>query len=276
MRSWNSEENKDAVIIRYAIRLILPFLFWALFYAIVPPFVSGEPDGILNAIKTHLLNILLHPREFAFYGFVYHLWFLSSLFQALLILSVCLRYGNLLYAVVMGAIYYGIELLGGLYAVAPWGFHTNFDMKEGPFISTLFVAMGALIAQHSYMMRPVKALTLACIGFLLALAEIWFLHAYYQRPWMSYNYTLGTSIFGLGVMFLALSWRNVNTGLAYMGTYSLGIYAIHPYIIEVLKRLGIDHLLISFPLIFISIAFIVSLFLAILLAKIKWMRRMVV
>jgi len=275
MCSWNSAKDKTAVIVRYGIRLMVPFFFWALFYAVVPPFISGQPDGISSAIKAHLWGILHYPRAFLFSGYVYHLWFLSSLFQALLILSVFLRYGKALHAVLLGGLLYGMELLYGFYSMTPFGLHTHYDMKEGPFVSTFFVALGALIAQRAYEMKPAEAILMAGAGYLFSLAEIEFLHLHYGRPLLSYNYTIGTAVFALGIMFLALAWKEGEAKWTRLGIYTLGIYVLHPYFIEVIKQLGPAGWLSSFPAILTGIVWGFSFLAAIGLARIPYLRRMV-
>lgn len=272
MRSWNSTEAKRSLLVRYALRLMVPFAFWAFFYAIVPPFVSGDSQGIALALKEHLVGIFRYPHSFLLTGGVYHLWFFSSLLQALLILWVCLCYGNLTLALVIGSILYGLALLGGPYAVLPIGFHTHFDMKMGPFFSTVFVALGALISKKAYTLRAVSAILVACLGALFCLTEFEILHVHYGQPSTSLNFYVSTLAFAPGVIFLALSWNNAPPMLAQMGTYALGVYAIHVYVVEALIRTWIGHAFLFVPLAFACVTFGISLLLVTGLAKLRFAR----
>lgn len=115
----------------------------------VPPYVGGAPQGNWVALRQHLENILRYPHHFLLTGDVYQLWFLSSLLQGIGVVWVCLRFWN-----GRGA------LLGASYAGTRAGFQTHFDMKNGPFSSTLFVALGVWLT----LAQPARGRVLAGIG----------------------------------------------------------------------------------------------------------------
>ncbi len=124
MHAWRQTSEPEKLICHYAARLMKPFLFWTLFYAIVPPFIGGAPDAISLKIREHLEALIRYPHTFFLTGFVYHLWFLSSLLQAAVVVWVCLRFGNLRIALVLGAVCYCLALAGGgVHANDIWIFH---------------------------------------------------------------------------------------------------------------------------------------------------------
>lgn len=277
MRSWAGTSHKNALLFRCARRLLLPFLFWALFYALVPPFISGEPHGIGAAIVTHLATICFYPQSFLMNGLVYHLWFLSSLLQGVALLWICLRFLDLGAAVMLGSVLYCLALSGSAYAPTLLGFHTHFAMRNGPFSSTLFVAIGACLAKCQFPYPLHKGIILLCFGFLLQLVEVTFLHARYGVAISNVEFAVGTVPYSVGIMMVMLTMPGFGEsfGLALLGPFSLGIYAIHPYIIEVLRR-GIDaRSVVHWPLFSTVAVFVISATAALGLSKFQLTRRLV-
>ena len=271
MDAWRRDPDQPALIWRYANRLLKPFLFWGIFYAVIPPFVGGAPAGIKAAVLEHLLNIVKYPHSFLLtWGNVYHLWFLSSLLQAAAIVWICLRLWNLRAALLIGALFYGLALMGGPYSEVFFGFHLN--ANKGPLVSTLFFAIGAWLADRRPTFPPFLAGVLLGSGLWLHLAEASFLHGAYGRPLTSNAYLLGTIPYAVGVMLLALSFPRLGLGVARLGTYSLGIYAFHVYIIEILLGLPIGRTLANSPLLFCCVVFGITLGVVVPLSKIAWAR----
>jgi surface polysaccharide O-acyltransferase-like enzyme len=114
--SWLRGGNAFRLLWKSGRRIGLVFMFWALFYAFVPPFV-GNPPSHLEQVGVHLVNMVRYPQHFLMTGGVYHLWFLSSLGQALFILALFLRWRLLNLALLTGIVLYAIGLLSGSYAV---------------------------------------------------------------------------------------------------------------------------------------------------------------
>ena len=278
MRSYESSLDKDRVILKYGQRIIIPFLLWSLFYAVAPPFISGAPEGALVAINQHLWAIVRYPHSFLLTGFAYHLWFLSSLGQALLILWFCLRILDLRAALLAGAGLYSIALLGGPYAQTFIGFHSHFNLRNGPFFSALFVAIGAWLAKRGFRCSSRDAVMVLCAGLLLHASEVYFLYFRYGQPIRNHDFVCGTVPFAVGAMLWALSLPDFAGpfGLARLGTYSLGIYAIHPYVIEVLQGWFSSEALMCPPAVFESLVLVSSICFALCISRIKWARPVVV
>lgn len=231
-KSWSRAENKTQLIIRSALRIIPIFLFWAMFYVFVPPFLDGSDW------KHHLQAILRYPHSFVLTGNIYHLWFLSSLLQGLLILWISLRLNRFWLGLTFGILLFAISLVAGTYSMTPLGVPISFDMKNGPFFSTLFVFLGAVLAQDRCRLQNGIAIASAISGFLLCIAEISFLDRVYGVPFRGTSVMLGTIPLAVGIINLALNGSLHVPSLAFIGRYSLGIYVIHPWFITIFETFG--------------------------------------
>jgi surface polysaccharide O-acyltransferase-like enzyme len=272
MRAWRKNPDHAAFAWHYAKRLLKPFLFWALFYAIVPPFVDGSPDGIGAKILNHLMSIVRFPHHFLLTGDVYHLWFLSSMLQAAGIVWVALRLGHLRIALLLGAVFYCAALLGESYSQTALGFHTHFDMMNGPFVSTLFFAIGAWLAERRQNLPLVVGAALLGGGLLTCLAEEALLHYKFALPIAGIGPLFGTVPYAAGAVVMALALPNCGGVMAKFGAYSLGIYTFHPYVMEVLLRVSFGRAVSCSPILFSLLAFVITFAAISLLSRIRWMR----
>jgi len=275
MRGWNRNPNPVALARRYAIRLTIPFFFWALFYAVIPPFVGGAPNGIGPEVLHHLLNMIRYPHHLLLTGYVYHLWFLSSLIQVTAIVWIAMRFGGIHIALLVGGLLYGVALLGGPYSQTLFGFHTHFDMKNGPFVGTLFFALGAWLEPRRRNVPLAVGIVLLGIGLLTYLSEAAYLQSTFAQPMISNNYLLGSIPFSLGTVLIALARPNLGGIAAEVGVYSLGLYALHAYVIEVLMRLPYGRAFSDFPFLFSLLVFALSFAAIRLLSRIRWMRALI-
>lgn len=266
--SWNRTKEKIEVFRKSAFRIIPIFLFWALFYATVPPFV-GELK-----MPQRLEAISAYPLSFILNGNVYHLWFLSSLMQGLVILGIYLWIGRLYLGLAVGSILFTISLVISTYFVSSLGSSITFDMKSGPFFSTLFVLLGATLADGRYRLGNGIAIAATVFGFLICVAEVSFLHFFYGQPFRGTSLMFGIIPMALGLMNLSLNGCIQIPWLASIGRYSLGIYVIHPWFIEILKlpRFGI---LLDLPILIFFLALFLSFLITVLLAKIPYLRKLV-
>ena len=148
----------------------------------------------------------------------------------------CLRILDLRAALLAGAVLYLVALLGG-----PGDLHRilfpHFNLRNGPFTSTLFVALGIWLAKRGFKCSSREAVIVLCAGLLLHASEVCFLYYHYGQPIRNHDFICGTVPFSLGAMLWALSLPDYSGPfrLAHLGTYSLGIYAIHPYVIQLLQ-----------------------------------------
>lgn len=274
MRTWKESPSGHHLILKYVRRLGLAFLVWSLFYAVVPPFPMGAPHGIQSAIRDHFADALRHPRYFLINGSAYHLWFLPALLIGLVITWLCMNYAWTGLGVFVGAAFYCVALSGGPYASTLAGFHTDYDLKNGPYFSTLFVALGAWIAAHEFRIPRLLAGILAICGLLVSVGELYWLQRGNLQSFHSISYSIGTVPFALGVFFFALSVDSVPPRIAWVGGLSLGIYVLHPYLIEIVRQSSLSSLA-AHPLAFAAAILLASIGVVALAARIPPLRKFV-
>ncbi len=270
--------------IRYLTRLTIIFMVWTTIYFFLPLPSKIRTYGIFNGLNQLIIEritwITDHPITFLCQGLTIHLWFIISL-----ILSLTMLYGVIvrnqpgkIFLIAIPLYLFG--LLAGAYSKTPLGITFDFNTRDGPFFSTLFIAIGWWLAQRDF--KPTLQLAWATIisGFLVQMTEYLLLSNTYgsmSNPAQG-NYLLGTVFFGTGVMFLALAIPQLGkyTPLPNWGKYTLGIYAAHLLVLNYAGKLTyflpgiISQLLMPVLIYFITLAIVA------ILAKIKYIRSIVV
>jgi surface polysaccharide O-acyltransferase-like enzyme len=227
-------------------RVLVLFLVWCAVY-----FLVAEADHVrrlgmpgafalwtarLAAMRGGYVTLLLQ-------GAKVHLWFLPALALAALISGVLLAHGQARVLAVLAIVLYLIGLAGKAYADTPLGFHTAFNLRNGPFFSLpMFVTGHALRLAGPRPSWSAAGALLALCGLMLQMGEVGLLHRGFGTG-MAQDFTAGTWLFGLGVSMVALSdlrWARV-PALAALGPLVLGIYASHYLFVDGLHAVhGID------------------------------------
>lgn len=274
-RSYLKAADGRAVIVRYVGRLLTLFLFWAFFYAVVPPF-KGDPTYNTPVIQERLAYIAHHPKYFLLSGYAMPLWFLSSLVQAVFLVGCCLYVRRPWLALTAGGGLFLIALLGAPYAHAA-GWRGTFDMKEGPFFSLLFVAIGASAAVYDWRLDVRVAVLLALAGFIITMAEVWLLQDPARQVTVaSHDFTVGTLPYAVGIFFWALDRPGAGPDwLAWVGTRSLGVYVLHFYVIKLLGLLPVTPALVRVPPLYLAVVYALALAVSVGLARLPFARRLV-
>ncbi len=297
-RKVQSTSLVGKLFIRYAKRLTLILIVWILIYLFVPFAFSlnslFEQHNILQVLYWNVYDkmtwIFDNPVTFLFRAGIPgkgdHLWFIVSLIIALGILSllIVLKRQNKIFFVAIPL--YIFALLAGAYATTPIGIEVDFQSNNGPFVSTLFVAIGWWLAQSDYKPTLVVAWMAIIGGFIVKTLEASILQYFFDIPF-SQPYLIGTVIFGTGFMFLALAKPNLgqNTPFPYFGQFTLGVYVSHVLILHFFLYKFIYQLKIYFPdilwqLIYpVSLSvglYLLSLMLTVLLAKFSYTKRLVI
>src|SRR5208337_1634912 len=131
-------------------------------------------------------------------------------------------------------------LLAKAYSETPFGVHTVFNTRNGPFFGTIFFVSGYFLS--NFTPNPgwfSKGVALLGVGWLLHFSEIYLLWRLYgTNPHQ--DFVIGTYFMGVGAAVASLS-NNVlfrNGVLSNVGKFTLGIYAIHFIYVDLLRPVG--------------------------------------
>lgn len=228
-----SNAQATKIIISSLIRLFEIWFFWNLVYI----FYTQTNHDVTNA---SLINTLYGRfshyfsdsslEHIIFEGARTSLWFLISLALAIAIIGVFHKAKTKTGMIVLAILLYLMGLLGGSYSHTAFGLNLPFNTRNGPFISTIFVVTGYLLATTQIKSVCLKkSLSLVLFGITLSLLEMcYFMHSG-DKAAMSHEYLLGTYFIGLGI-FLALLSRPQAVGyfwLPQLGKFTLGVYVSH-------------------------------------------------
>lgn len=229
-------------LLKYCKRLARLFFLWSFIYAFfaVP---KGSPlhgqyhlSQAFPAFVANIIEVTQHPFVFLMRGTVENFWFFPALIIGLTIVVVLHTLGREKYIIPLGFVLYVIALSGKSYSVLPWGYQVDFEMRQGPFISTLFVGVGWMLAKkNNYHLKT--AVLLIFTGIIMQILEALFLYFQYDvKP--KHEYLLGTILFCIGIFVFTLARPNIgkNTIFPQLGGLTLGVYAIHMLL---LKPVGI-------------------------------------
>ncbi len=226
-------ENAVSLLSRYAGRLLRLFALWSLLFVLAGAAMKATARGTPNAAVEHVLHYsaLLQkaPTQLLLQGTMEPLWFLPALVMGLaavvgfLRLSVPLAWGSALLAAVFVA-----GLLGASYQPSPLGWTPEFNTRNGPFVGAFFVTVGAWMAQRPAP-RLRTAVAMAFAGWALTLIEALLLLHHYGTPVASHDNLVGTPLFAIGVLGIALARPTPGPGnrWARLGRLSLGVYLLH-------------------------------------------------
>lgn len=238
-RRTEAPESRWPVTRRTVVRLLMLFAGWSLVFVlpwegdrIIPAF----PDRWWANVQGNVRWIARHPWQVLFAGTNGHLWFLMALAQATLIASQVRGRVRDRWLVALGAALLLVYLLAKPYRGTVLGLALGFNPRNGPFVSTLFFALGNCLARRDPSPRWfAHGAGLACLGVALSVLELTWLHAH-TRASLAQDLVVGTVPYGLGIAMMALSghrWLS-HTALASLGASVLGIYASHPIFVELL------------------------------------------
>jgi fucose 4-O-acetylase-like acetyltransferase len=177
-------------------------------------------------------NTIDHPFLTLMTGSAINLWFFPAVIIGVIIVSVFhkLKIEKLL--IPFGFILYMLVLLSKSYSVFPLGYHVDFEMRNGPFVSTLFVSFGWFLAEKRQF-RLRTAIILIATGFLMEYAEIFFFFTQHNmKP--PHEYLLGYILVNLGVFWFMLARPNIGKGTVFpkWGKFTLGVYCIHTFVMN--------------------------------------------
>jgi surface polysaccharide O-acyltransferase-like enzyme len=263
---WATKFKDDQALfevsIKMAVRLYALFLAWSIIYLI--PFdnlLVPSKEVIVNLIYSKISMLWNNPVGAFFNGTKWHLWFLNALLCALLITATLVRL-NLKYTLALVAIVlYLIGLAGKAYSDTTIGFHSPYNLRNGPFFSTIFFVTGYFL-QRKYQSRHwfLTGCITAILGILMHFTELTVLNKMWGIS-MKQDYVLGTYFLGLGVALIALSnkkWLR-STKLANIGKRTLGIYASHFIFVDIFMPIEQHYAgTLAWDLIYVLVVFVFS------------------
>ena len=206
-------------VLKFVKRLAPIYIFWLIVYL------------LLYRMFNDSFGIESRRALFIQGGPAFHLWFLPSLGICVVLSMALFRFLPSPYVAAVGLLFYGV----GLYFVefaAPFGPPWSlWNFRDGPFFGLIFVIAGHLIRQHAWTPRLISALFISALGLALSIAERFVLTATgVQDAATPIDYTIGTLLFGTGILMTALSVPSSSAivhRLARLGRYTLGYYCIH-------------------------------------------------
>lgn len=217
---------------KYLGRLLLLCIAWNTFYLLIPSPMLISRHGILEgawlsvcARAADIGGLLRLWSE----GTAEHLWFFSAIISAFVFLYAFRKPERRAMLISMSAALYVIGLLGGSYSATPLGVRLEYDTRNGPFFSTLFVVIGFLFGAGGFKASTRAAVSLIIAGIGIQAAEVTGLKILFGVPMDRHDFLIGTVLTGTGLILLAIGNPGLGRGslLAKCGKYTLGIYALH-------------------------------------------------
>jgi surface polysaccharide O-acyltransferase-like enzyme len=281
-KKLNTGKSLDQISLSYGSRILWIFLFWSFVYLLLPLLspktftLPGFSETIKSFLSQNFINILKQLKAFLFVGTKYHLWFLSSLIQSLLIAVVLIKLKLRAYFIPIALSLYVFGLIAGSYSTTPIGLSVNFDTKHGPILGTIFFAIGLYLSESRESFSLTFAIILTLLGFLLHFLEIFVLWHFYNVSPLRHDFLLGTVLFGTGVALIALAKPSLgkNLFITQFGPYMLGVYVVHVAFVEYLSAFRFKYILWGF--VFPIVVFIASLLTTVILTKFRLLRKFII
>jgi surface polysaccharide O-acyltransferase-like enzyme len=217
-------------------RLILFFSFWSIVYILAPveAYLQAPDAGYWSAVRV----MISHSSSLHFFlsGSKFHLWFLTALSCALVLLAAACRLRLERGLMGLAIVLFFLGLLGGAYKATLIGLDLGINTRNGPFFSTIFVVTGFLIHRLGLQVTWRQALSLIALGVALRILELlWITGRYHTSP-SDIDYLLGTYPFGVGIFTLLLTAQRLGeiNWLVGLSRYSAGAYCAHMLVVELL------------------------------------------
>lgn len=269
---------------RFCIKLIALYFLFSMIYLI--PYnawlnTAEAPSGAVDTSRFWFHIWTDNYENFLFGGYKYHLWFLPALACAAFICTMVawierqagLKVGILQVAV--GCVLFIVGVIAGAYKESSLGINLDFYTRNGPFFSTLFFASGIYISglrKDSMIYR--FSLLIFLFGASAHFVEVYFLKTSNLISSLP-DYVFSTYFFGVGAALLAVRYgaHREPDLLSKLGAYGLGIYALHPFVIDMLMpAFRLWSQVIAWQVIAPLIVFSLTSLIVITLAKSKFLR----
>ncbi|MCQ6276847.1 acyltransferase [Bacillus sp. V3B] len=245
-------KNINEYFNKYTWKIVTIFLSWTAFYFIYDILVrlnsyrqTGEKTEIEKYINRFFsLDTLWYTPN----GTPYHLWYLVALIWSLIILYFFIKHKKLNLLLVLSLGFNLVGLLGQSYSVI---FDLSKNTREALFFATFYLTLGYWIGFNLNKIRgnllrvnPLIYLWLFFIFSGLQILESVLLVKKFGFG-RAENYYLSTVFLVVSLFLFALTKPNIGKGswLSKVGKNSLGIYVIHVFFINLIRRLLPEELL---------------------------------
>ncbi len=229
---------------RLSRRLMPMFLFWNLFYALLPtPYAIhryGFLGGIRNCAALFVDYLLTNPLHFLLNGSSMQLWFLPASVIAAALAAVLLKLKRpwLMFFLALGLFTFG--LMGQAYReVLDLAMSSSFGINTriGPFYGTPIFFLGIWCSRRGV---PTKHTALLCAlgGMLLLLVEANVLD---RLGALLCHYYIGSVPLALGLLWLCLGSPGIfgKELLPRLGRLTPGVYLMHTYLLTMFEQLSL-------------------------------------
>jgi len=219
-------------------RLALFAIFWSSIYILLPigkllqPPYPDYATAVLGMIHDSLRPSVVLTGTFV------HLWFLSALICAIVLLTIASTYRLEKYFAVLVAALFLIGLAGSAYKPSPFGIPIAIhNTRDGPFYSSLFVFTGYFLHKYGMLLSLRTAYILILCGIALRVTELYWLMTCCDVRADKVDFLLGSYPFGVGVFVWLLNSPRLgeNRWLVRLSRYSPGVYCAHMLFLSLLS-----------------------------------------
>lgn len=251
-------------LIHYCSPLLKVWVVWSVICLLAPFNLSIVAEQGYLAERSGYWNVLLqNPLNTLFEGGLVHLWYIPALLCAVTIISVHVSFKLEKLIIPVALALYVFGLMAGSYQPL-FGVEPAIMTRNGPFFSTLIVALGFEIRRNNYQVPLPAAVTLLFSGMIFHLTEAYLLIAKGSQ-FVSHDFLLGTPVWALGLFFVLQAKPRFGDSPRIMQFSKdvLGVYLCHLLIIIYLMNLsGVLGLSVSFrDLTIIPLTFVLSMLL---------------
>jgi surface polysaccharide O-acyltransferase-like enzyme len=237
-QKYANGSDQVAVCLQYVKRLLFLLVTWSIVYALIPSdwprmYAVGYPHYAFEKLR----QLSASPLTLLLEGSRVHLWFLSSLISGVIVVTLLVKTGRNSLLIFFSVLLFAVGLLGASYSVTPLGVHLPFYSRNGPFLSTICLAIGFLIYQKGpFRLSPLQAFSIAAAGLSLQVVESWALWKCFAIPMINHDYLIGTVVCATGLLLFALAAPDFGRkgNLYVLGKYTLGIYLCHLLFVDIL------------------------------------------
>jgi len=226
------EQDPWGTLTRYSKPLLKVWLAWSIISLLMPfnlgtVFEHGylaEREGYWSFLMTAPLNSLLE-------GGLVHLWFIPALVFAVLILASLIDMNLHRFILPVATAFYLYGVLAGSY-INLTELEPPFFTRNGPFFSTLMVALGFMVRQNQWLISSKRALIILAIGMVLHFGEAFWLKDY-DMAFNIHDFLFGTVFWAFGMFMLLLANPKVGNmkWVSLLSKHMLGIYVSHLLVI---------------------------------------------